>query len=348
MFNSTRNILKTLFAGIFLILAILIIYKIATRPYMTIIIKYKETPPIVQNFLRNKITAYYRGYKVGEVSEIKLAPDQQSILFYLKIYYKDLKLPKNTKILLKTEDLFAARYFYLDIPQYPDKELLADGDCIEGTAAYERIDKYLITQLESGRLRKLVDNSLMITNAVTGVLQTDNKDLISKLNSSSGDIQSIIHSINSLISDPQVQKDIKSTINYSSRSIKDLNGLLNEPDVKKSIATAPQTIDKTVKNLDLLSENMPKVNNNLTATNSLITTTNHQLGETNVNLGTINCKVPEIPSDLICNADKTLIKADCLIDQLTKILGQRFLALRLLFGAPLKDLEKCTKKDCSK
>jgi|GEM_PF-1895340 len=338
--------------SLFIIFGGYFLYKTIHKPQMTIIVKFGDVPPILQNFPRGNITVYYRGYKVGEVSKVALSDDQKNILFYVEIDYKNLKLPKNIDIILKTEDLYGARFFSISYPKNPSSELLSDGDVMQGTAAYERLDKYLMAEFETGKLKILLDNMLVLTDVMKGALKGNNEELLSSIKKSSGDIETILDDLKEIIDDPQVKKDIKSTIKYSSSTIKGLNQIMESKEIKQTIATAPETINRTVNNLESLSQNMPKVNNNISEVNGsikkatkTIDTTNTSLSVTNCNLETINKKVPEIPPCLLNKADNALTKFDCIGSELIELLNKRFLVFRFIFGKPGGSFEKCKQGD---
>ncbi|MDD3013753.1 MAG: MlaD family protein, partial [Candidatus Gastranaerophilales bacterium] len=317
------------------------VYKTIHKPQMTIIVKFGDTPPILQNFPRRDITVYYRGYKVGDVSKVELSGDQKYILFYVEINYKNLKLPKNIDIILKTEDLYGARYFSISYPKNPSSQLLSDGDVMEGTAAYERLDKYLIAEFETGKLKILLDNMLVLTEAMKGALKSNNGELLSEIKKSSSDIGIILSNLREIIDDPQVKSDIKSTIKYSSSSIKELDQIIQSKEIKQIITTAPETINKTVTNLESLSQNMPIVNKNILEVTKTVDKTNSSLSVTNCNLDKINKKVPEIPSSLLNKADNALTKFDCIGSELIELLNKRFLVFRFMFGKPGSPFERC-------
>lgn len=333
---------------------------------MTIKIVYKEVPPIVQNIFRANLTAYYRGIKVGTVEKIRLSDDQKSIEFYLAIRYKNLKLPCNINFILKTEDLFAARYFSIEYPPNPSPHFLADGDVIMGTAYYPRLDQYLVSQFEKGKLKTIEDNLIEITNVLKTALKGNNSQIINQLSKSSSDIGIILDSIKNIIKDPQVSKDIKSTLHYSSSSVKDINQLLQDKDLKTTIQNSPQLIDKTLSNLDKINTTLPEVNTNVQLANKNITDTNNKLDTTNIivastnstlkstvpelrttnkNLKQVNAKIPNIPPHLLEKADNSLTMLDCLNHELGKLVNKRFLLLRLMFGTPAKGFSNCSKEN---
>jgi len=349
-----KKCLLTVIALLLIIFGVYILFKIIHKPQKTIIVTFSDVPPIIQDFLREDITVYYRGYKVGDVSEIKLSDDQKKIVFYIGIHYKNLKLPRNIGMILKTEDIFGARYFSISYPKNPSTELLSDGDTIEGTAAYERIDKYLVGEFETGKLKIIMDNLVILTNTLTGALKGNNEELISSIKNSSGDVEVILNNIKDIIADPQVKTDIKSAIKYSSSSIKDLSQILesNRSELRQTISTAPEMITKTVNNLESLSQNMPRVNKNISEVNGsiqkatkTIDKTNSSISITNCNLDTINKKVPEIPPCLLTKADNALTKFDCIGSELIDLLNKKFLIFRFMFGKPGSSFEKCKQGD---
>lgn len=344
--------------ALLLILGGSLLYNVIYKPQMRIIVTYNDVPPIIENILRGRITVYFRGYKVGEVSDVKLSEDQKHVLFYINIYYKDLKLPKNIAIILKTEDIYGARFLSISYPKNPSSELLSDGDVIKGTATYDRIDKYLVQELETGKLKILVDNLIDLTNFADKALKGDNTELINDIKKSGGDVGTILGNIREILDDPQVKRDIKSTISYSSKSLKDLNQIMenNRDEINETISKAPESIDKTVRNLESLNNNMPKVNRSILKVNetireanSTISRTNVSLDITNCNLETINRKVPEIPPTLLTKADKALTKFDCMGTELIDLLNERFILFKFLLGKPGSSFQRCKlpNPDCS-
>jgi ABC-type transporter Mla subunit MlaD len=324
------------------------------RPKMRIMIKYRQVPPIIQDFPRTKIKAYYRGLYVGEVSKINLSDDQKYIVFYMNIYYDKLKLPKNTFVELNTEDLYGARHFLLSYPDNPSSQMLKDGDVIYGDVAYERIDKVLSKEFANGNTARLLSNLVFMTDSLksfAGLSAEDSQALAQGLKKSSGEVQLILQDLRQIIDDPEVEKDIKSIIKSSSGSMKNVEGILSSKEIKQTISDAPTMITKTVNNIDGINKNLDKTNHELPKVNSSLSATNCLLSGTNCNLDALNKKlpvIPEIPPELLPNADKALKKTICLLDELPEILSKRFLGLRLVFGKPAASLKRCGKSNCRK
>ena len=336
---------KIIILIILLILGGFGIYKYLSHPDMTIIVKYKEVPPVIRRFPKTNINAFYRGYKVGYCSKINLSDDQKYIIFYLGIHYKNLKLPKNTKIYLNTEDLYGSMHFSLDYPDNPSSKLLSNGDVIYGTGAYDRIDKYLIKDIEEGKLGQIISNMVVITDFLKKEAINNNGEFNNFLKSieiSRNDFGLFINELRQIINDPALKQGIK----FSSRTLNNVNQILETRELRETITKAPKSIDKTIKNLEAINKNTPEITKNLTLTNhnfletnETVNKTNSLLSTTNCNLETINCKVPVIPSGL-------LEKVDCLSNELIEMLNKRFLIFRFMFGKPGSSFKNCKQNNC--
>jgi len=336
---------KIIILIVLLILGIFGLYKYLSHPDMTIIVKYKEVPPVIRRFPKTNINAFYRGYKVGYCSKINLSDDQKYIIFYLGIHYKNLKLPKNTKIYLNTEDLYGSMHFSLDYPDNPSSKLLSNGDVIYGTGAYDRIDKYLIKDIEEGKLGQIISNMVVITDFLKKEAINNNGELNNFLKSieiSRNDFGLFINELRQIINDPALKQGIK----FSSRTLNNVNQILETRELRETITKAPKSIDKTIKNLEAINKNTPEITKNLTLTNhnfletnETVNKTNSLLSTTNCNLETINCKVPVIPSGL-------LEKVDCLSNELIEMLNKRFLIFRFMFGKPGSSFKNCKQNNC--
>lgn len=336
---------KIIILIVLLILGIFGLYKYLSHPDMTIIVKYKEVPPVIRRFPKTNINAFYRGYKVGYCSKINLSDDQKYIVFYLGIHYKNLKLPKNTKIYLNTEDLYGSMHFSLDYPDNPSLQLLSNGDVIYGTGAYDRIDKYLIKDIEEGKLGQIISNMVVITDFLKKEAINNNGEFNNFLKSieiSRNDFGLFINELRQIINDPALKQGIK----FSSRTLNNVNQILETRELRETITKAPKSIDKTIKNLEAINKNTPEITKNLTLTNhnfletnETVNKTNSLLSTTNCNLETINCKVPVIPSGL-------LEKVDCLSNELIEMLNKRFLIFRFMFGKPGSSFKNCKQNNC--
>lgn len=341
-----------------------LVYNLTHRPYMTLVLKFRETPPIVENIIIGKTNAYYRGYKVGKVSKITLSDNQQYILLYLDIFYRGLKLPENTKFMLRTKDIFGDRYVEINYPDNPSNNLLDNGEVVEATSILERLDKYLIEELQKGTLSKLMSNLLYISSELKEVIEANQTGLDDLSKGISGPIQDagvILNNLRELVENPQTKKDIRQTLKYASSSLENLNEIIQREDIQETIANAPELINETVNSLKSVSKKLPEVNKSILAANESIeeanvyipginetlSDTNSLLCNTNYKLTELNDKIPKIPEDLPENANDILKRYDCIGQALSESISKRFLLFRFVFGNPAKPFDKCIRIDGS-
>lgn len=326
------------------------------RPDKVITVRFKEVPPVIK--LAGDIGVYYRGYKVGKAVCKHLSDDQKYILFCLEITYKNLNLPANIKIILKTQDIFGDRYFDLVYPDNPSETLMKHGDIVDGSAVYERVDKYLVENMENGKLSELISNLNYLTGSARTILdgkKTHLNKVSTEISGSVNDLAYITKELKGLLADPAVKNDIKKALAYTPGAIKSLNELLEQKELKNTIKQAPQLIEKTLTGIENISSELPNINENITEVNSnleqvntnlpnmntTLSGTNSLLYTTNSELGCLNPKIPVIPESLILQADKTLRRYDCIGGALSETVSQNCLFFRFLFGNPGKPFKQC-------
>lgn len=295
-----------------------IVNRIEEQTVLSFSISFKETPPIYGDLLRRGISVYYRGIKVGKVTEIDLSKDNSAIIYNVKIFRKNLSLPKNIETILLLQDVIGNRYIDINYPKKPSSVKLKNGDIIKGLSPMliKDLNLFLVKQLNSGKLENLLNNV------------SDLSDYASK---NKKNITPIVSYINTTLSDKKLMTQILKTpilLDKTSEQIgvtnKKLNLMENQINVAHlSINSAAKNIKKTNKliestdnllvgtqsNLAVTNETINKTNANLKVTNNQLDSVSPQLGLTNRNLCTINKKVPEIPADLLQNANALLKKA---------------------------------------
>lgn len=341
MLNFKDNKIKIIAIILLVFLGSILFYKITHKTYMKLIVQYDYVPAINKDVHIFRIDVHYRGYDVGDVTEVKLSKDQKHIEFFVNINYKDLKLPTNSPIIFKNENIYGARYLDIEPPQIPSGRLMANGDVIDGTEVYERIDEYLIESFTKGNAKRLTDNLLEISDILkTSLKNEDNEKL---LNQSAGDLAIILENLRQITADPSVNKDIKSTIKHSSRTLKSLDEILQKKEMKQTIEETPTTIKKTLNSIQDMNAHIDKVSDALPEINKNLGTTNNLLTDSNNNLCTINTKVPPIPQSLVEKAENLIMKTDCLETELSKVLSKRFLFLKLFFGRPGENMKTCAR-----
>lgn len=322
------------------------IQNIIKHPYMKLIVQYDDVPAIENNLFFFPIDIHYRGYDVGDVTKVRLSKTQKHIEFLVNITYKDLKIPKNSSFIFKTENIYGSRYLDINPPQTPSRELLKDGDVIDGLEVYERIDEYLTEEIKSGPTSKFIHNLLDITDVLRKSL--DDKNNKKLLEQSSGDLAVILENLRQVTADPAFKRDLKSTVKYSSGSLKSIDEILQNQEIRQTISNAPTSVSMTTDNIKMMNENMEKMSKAMPEMTSNVSTANKLLCDTNCNLCAINTKVPPIPQSLVDNAEELVVKTNCFESEISKLISKRFLFLRLMFANPGKSFKVCEKKGCKR
>lgn len=351
------NVNKLIKIGIILLLlffGVYLAYRLIPVTVMRLNVRFTDSPPTSQSFLTGGINAYYRGYKVGKVSDISLSGDQKYIVYHLDIHYKNLKLPRNTAFNLKSEPILGstARYFTIDYPRNPSSELLTDGDTIHGAASFQGLDQFLVEEIPKGSLGKLVNNLIFLTGSLKSILKTNGNlnDTLTELNKLSINANYLLSDVNEFIDDPELKEQLKRTIKKSPESIDNIERNLELttrrlPEINRNIVTTNRNIVETNQSIVSTNGNIVKTNTSIIRTNNTLCGTNANLYATNCNLGTLNSKIPQIPPELLNNTSEALETLNCVGNELSEILNKRFLLLRFLFGKPASSISKCLQDD---
>lgn len=307
---------------------------------MKFTIQYDYVPAISRNVKIFKIDVHFRGVDVGDVTSIKLSKDQKHVEFKVKINQRDLKIPKNSLVRFKSEAI-GPRYIDIDPTKAPSDGIIEDGDIVDGTEASERIDSFVIDELTNGQAGMLIKNLKEITDVLkTSLTNKENEKLLTQ---SAADLTIVIEKLKHITADVSFEKDIKSTIKHSSRTLKNIDEILDNKEMKQTIQEAPATIKNTLNSIEDMNTNMNKISKKLPETTEKITQVNSQITEVNDNLCKINTKVPPIPQSLVDNAEKLIVKGDCIATELSNTLSKRFLLFKLFFGHPGKNLKTCAR-----
>lgn len=323
---------------IFAIIALQVLLFFLIQPQMRFVIQFDSVPATNNPFFPFSINVHYRGFKVGRVTKIKLSQDQKHILFYVNIYYKGLIIPTNSLMIYKNENIYGKRYIDINYPEVPTAQYIQNGDTIDGVAAAERIDQYLVNEIKKGETGKLLQNLYDISEILKKTLS--NKTNCKLVTQSAGDLSTILENLKGVTQDVSFASDLRSTIKCSSCSLKQVSTMLSDRQINQCLRTAPKTIITTCNNLDRVSDNVKIMTKILPSVNSNLISTNETLNDVNSNLGKINTKVPIVPQSLVSDAQQLVVKTTCIESELSNILSKRFLLLKLTFANPFSTLQR--------
>lgn len=307
---------------------------------MKFTIQFDYVPAISRNVKLFRIDVHFRGVDVGDVTDIKLSEDQKHVEFKVKINQRNLRIPKDSLVMFKSEAI-APRHIDIEPTKNPSDEIIKNGDIVDGTEASERVDSFLIEEFTTGQTGMLIHNLKEITDTLKqSIKDKENEKLLTK---SAGDLVIIIEKLKHITADPSLERDIKSTLKNSSGTMQSLNEILRKKEIKETINKTPETISKTINSIEDMNTNMGKISKTLPDTTEKMKQVNSQITEMNDNLCKINTKVPPIPQSLVDNAERLIVKGDCIATELSNTLSKRFLLFKLFFGRPGEKMKTCAR-----
>ncbi len=310
-------------AGIFIIISLaLLLFSIlwlrhfAFYPEMSVIARFKDPGPVDSGML-----VYYQGVNVGKVSEVGFSEDYKYTYVYIDIFNKDLKLPANITAEIKIQGIAGQKFVCLSFPENPSVELLASGDIIEGEVPFgiEDLQAFLKKQIESGNLQKMFEEiDKAITNANNTTLKMgETSEQINRLfTKHDEEINGIILSttgateefnqamanVNSIVKSREFQENIKDTV-------KNANQLLQNTEFgTRQVFDQIQT-----------TRLIPNLNNTVWKAYSAM-----DEAEQAFRVG-----------------GQTAQRYDCIGKNFSRMMNQRFLFFKLMFGNPGEPLEAC-------
>lgn len=330
------NLKKTLIsAGIVsLVIFLVVIFGFFQKPDKTIIAQLDYTSPINRTLFDWNMSVYYRGFKVGKVSQVKLSDNQKYVQLYIDIYYKDLKLPKNTSIEIGIENIFGQKYVALSYPKKPSPYLLSNNSIltVKQPQVLAELNEFLQEEFSKRRARKLLKNLENLSGDLDLILKR-NKDILSPMIKQTSllekELRYTLMDIRKITSQPELSTDIGSTMHHTASTMKNINEITNSPQNK---AAVKQLINKTDNALDELSA----VEKNVDSISKILPETKIAVDKVNVKVENIDNKIPQTMSS-------TMKKVDCLSDNINNTLKTKFLLYKMLLGNPILSTKKCKK-----
>jgi|TARA_B110000503_G_scaffold82656_1_gene126096 phospholipid/cholesterol/gamma-HCH transport system substrate-binding protein len=175
------------------------------------------------------------GYKIGKVQNINISNDGTNKLEIKLLIDNDVKFSKSSKAELYETGLIGGKAIAI-IPDYDDKSIALDGDYLIGTI------KPGFTELVNQRLSPLQE----------------------KLESAIKNADKVMLTINSVF-----DNETKNSIQESIRNFKNLSMSLNETteNLHSLISDNSNSINKSLKNIELTSENLSVITENISEVN---------------------------------------------------------------------------------
>ncbi|MFA6988565.1 MAG: MlaD family protein [Candidatus Gastranaerophilaceae bacterium] len=297
-------------------------------PVMTIMAQFKNPGP-----LSTGVQVYYKGIVIGKIKKLEYTNDQKYTLVYLDITDKNLKMPDNSIAKIQVEGITGQKYIDIEPPYRPSSRFIANNSFIKGKSVFGITDfqYYLQEQVTSGRVNRILSNieqtfvsskklskNLEIITSVAADQKQDLKSIFKNGAKTAKNLANASEEVKKFSSNKQVWKDLEGSANNINATTKNLNKMstdLEDAKIVQNIVTTIKQTNSTVSDVHQLIENMKKAGFNQDKINSILN-----------------------------NTDKTASNFSCMSSGINKMLAERFLLLKLLFGRPGKHLDSCKGK----
>lgn len=193
---------------------------------------------------------YVKGFKVGQVEEVKY-DFTKKVAFVVRVSVsKDIKLPKGTKVELFDDGLMGGKAIQLVYePVNPNQEMYAAGDTIES-----QIGIGLMGQLSGDLMPKIESISTqtdsLIRSVRTLIESKDLKNSLSSIEKTTNDLAESSSQLKGMMKNDMPK--ILGNVNDITTDFKQISGNLKKIDYAATFAS----IDHTIANLNLISDKL--------------------------------------------------------------------------------------------
>jgi ABC-type transporter Mla subunit MlaD len=276
-----------------------------------VIVRFNELGPVSKN-----MAVYYNGFKVGKVTNIEPDNDYKHTLVTVNLNAKNLKLPQNTTVQLKS---FPSGELFLQLvyPSTTSLKTLSRGDTLEGISPYN-LEEFMLGQNVSG-VTDIVSIHVIKALDAMGVA---NMEMENFFKATSGFL-----------------KDNKAPLNESAMNIaattKSLAGAaenLNQVTAKLNHSIDTQTLKDTTVNVKDSTSNIKDSTLNIQESTQNIKETTENINKATKDLDKTMKKV----DDTVSQVNSAAANINCITGGLNQTLSKRFGGMRVIFGTPVK------------
>lgn len=323
-------------AGLFIIFSIAILLfcivwlrYFAIFPDMIIIAKFRNPGPLSVG-----VQTYYKGICIGKVKKLEYTKNLNHTLVYIDIYIKNLKMPNNSIAEIQVEGITGQKYVDI-VPQgVPSATLIKNNDMIVGKSIFGITDfqYYLQEQVTSGRIERILSD-------IEGTLERSQK------------LAENLEVITDIFVDQE--QDLKNILTDGSKTAQNMSSISENVKKFSDKEHLWEDLETSITNITSTSENLNKISSDLND-EQVIQNLSSAIKEADLTMCEINYLIAELKkagvnqdqiASIIKNTEKTVKNTSCMSYGMNKMLSERFLLLKLLFGKPGKHF-KCTTKKC--
>lgn len=291
---------KFLFWLLIFILVLIVIANYLNHTYIKA--EFNKMDPIP-----SKIGVYYKGYKLGSTSRLRISKDFKKTYLYITLNQRGLHLPKNIRVKIKKYDN-ETKYVDIIYPKRPMIRYIRTGDTIKGDTGFIFSGISDINQAHIDDLSEKGGDLLSSAKKTTDSL-TEMFDLVTDILGENR--ENILNSTTSL-------KNGMKNLEQTTQNMKAMSNKINDGITKQNIQNSTKNIEQMTSNFANSSKDFISITGNFNKTSS-----------------DFSVLVPKL-STLIDVVQMSICNVNDIILGLKKTLQQKWGGARIIFGKPIK------------
>lgn len=291
---------KFLFWLLIFILVLIVIANYLNHTYIKA--EFNKMDPIP-----SKMGVYYKGYKLGSTSRLRISKDFKKTYLYITLNQKGLHLPKNIRVKIKKYDN-ETKYVDIIYPKRPMIRYIRTGDTIKGDTGFIFSGISDINQAHIDDLSEKGGDLLSSAKKTTDSL-TEMFDLVTDILGENR--ENILNSTTSL-------KNGMKNLEQTTQNMKAMSNKINDGITKQNIQNSTKNIEQMTSNFANSSKDFISITGNFNKTSS-----------------DFSVLVPKL-STLIDVVQMSICNVNDIILGLKKTLQQKWGGARIIFGKPIK------------
>lgn len=255
----------------------------------------------------SKMGVYYKGYKLGTTTKLKISKDFKTTYLYIKLNQRGLHLPRNISAKIKNYDK-DIKYVDIIYPPAPMIRYIRTGDIIKGESGFTISG---ISDINQAHLDDLSEKGGSLLSSATKT--TDS-----------------LTELFTLVTD--ILKENRENIFASTTHLK--NGMANLEISTKNLKNMTQKVDNgiTEQNIKNSSSNIEQMTSNFANSSKEFISIS---GNFNKSSSDFSVLVPKL-STLIDGVQLVICNVNDIVVGVKKTLQQRLGGARIIFGKPMK------------
>ena len=255
----------------------------------------------------SKMGVYYKGYKLGSTTKLKISKDFKTTYLYIKLNQRCLQLPKNISAKIKNYDK-DIKYVDIIYPSAPMIRYIRTGDTIKGESGFTISG---ISDINQAHLDDLSEKGGSLLSSATKTTDSLTELFI-------------------LVTD--ILKENRENILSSTTHLK--NGMANLENSTLNLKNMSQKIDNgiTEQNIKNSSSNIEQITSNFANSSKEFISIS---GNFNKSSSDFSILVPKL-STLIDGVQLVVCNVNEIVVGVKKTLQQRLGGARIIFGKPMK------------